>query len=193
MTPCLQPDELVDLVDGALAEERAAHLTECERCRIAAAELTATLAEIETVEVPEPSPWFWASMNRRVHAALAAQPAARFAWPAWLGWKAVVPLAVGAAALVIAATTLTRPTQDGPGKIVTAASSEPAPAPTGEPAEDALALVVDLANTLPDAGLEALALAPLPDLGVAAAGALTEDEQLALELILRAAVDRPKS
>ena len=64
---------------------------------------------------------------------------------------------------------------------------------TGEPADDALALVVDLADTLPDAGLEALALAPLPDLGVAAAGALTEDEQLALERLLRAAVDRPKS
>ncbi len=98
-----------------------------------------------------------------------------------------------AAALVVLATTLTRPTEDDPGEVVAAASSDPAPVPTSEPADDALALVVDLADTLPDASLEALALAPLPDLGVAAAGALTEDEQLALEMLLRAAVDRPKS
>ena len=199
MTPCLRPDELVDLVGRHAAGERAAHVTTCERCRAAAAELRATLAEIRdgrgpgavavVLGVDQPP-------GTRGHRRGA--PALRPAWPAWLGWKAVVPLAAVAAALVVLGTTLMRP--DAAARNQCRASPwPPSSAPStgtaaGEPADDALALVVESRRApCPTAPLEALGLAPLPDLGAAAAGALTEDEQLALEKLLRAAVDRPKS
>jgi hypothetical protein len=193
VTPCLRPDELVDLVEGMLPAERAAHAAACETCRAAAAELAVTWAETRDAEVPEPAPYFWTALSQRVRSAIdEASPRQRGA--AWLGWGTVVPLAGMAALLMALAAAFPRPAP-APDR---AAIEEPAVpiAPdvaSPEPIDDALALVVALAGTLPETAGDALALAPLPDLGEVAAMALTDDELHALEQLLREAVDRPKS
>jgi hypothetical protein len=197
MTPCLQPDEIIDYVDGVLSAGRASHVDTCATCQAAVADVHAALAELPTVEVPEPSPFFWSAINRRVSAAIAT-PAARHGWRSWLAWDTLVPVAAMAAVLMALATSIARPptastTVAAPAARRVAETAPMASAEVAPPSDDALTLVVDLAGTLPDAGADALALAPLPDLGDVAATALSDDELQALEVILRAAVDRPKS
>jgi hypothetical protein len=144
--------------------------------------------------VPEPSPYFWATVNRRVLAAIGDAPA-RSGWRAWLAWDTLVPVAGMAAVLLALGAAIARPPAPNvvTGPPLVDAVPTGTPDAVGEPADDALALVMDLADTLPDAGRDSLTLAPLPDLGDVAAAALTDDELDALAVILRAAVDRPKS
>jgi hypothetical protein len=188
---CLAPQELVDLVEGVLPADRAAHAASCDDCRRQAAALAETLAELGAVDVPEPSPFFWAAINRRVAGAIAAD---RGSAPTWLRWDTLVPLA-GLAALLMALGSALTPTVSPAGAPVAAAlESAPAGDAGAEPTLDAaLDLVAALVGTLPDAGVETLELAPLPDLGDVAATSLTAAEQAALEALLRDAVDRPAS
>ena len=187
---CLAPQELVDLVEGGLPPDRAAHVASCEDCRRQAAALAETLAELGAVDVPEPSPFFWAAINRRVTGAIAADGGQA---PTWRRWDTLVPLA-GMAALLLALGSALTPTVPPAGAPAAALESTPAGDPGVEPTPDAaLDLVAALVGTLPDAGVEALELAPLPDLGDVAATALTGAEQAALAALLRDAVARPAS
>ena len=190
MTPCLRPDELVDLMEGTLPAERAAHAAACQTCRAAAADLAATWADARSADVPEPPPWVWTALNPRVR----SEPPPRRGFAAWLHWDTVVPLAGMAAVLMALAATLprSRVASDGPTVAEVAVPVEPGAVASGEAIDDALALVVALAGTLPDTG-DALAFGPLPDLGEVAAMALSDDELHALEQLLRETVDRPKS
>ncbi len=197
MTPCLTPAEFVDLADGVLPAARVAHVAGCVACRGTAADLAATMAEVTAVDVPEPAPFFWAAFNRRVRAAIDDDGAAR-PWHTWRRWRWMAPLAGVAAALVVVAVT-SGPM--APGEIAVAdpmavpAEAPPpvATAPDGADRDDALALVLDLADALPEAAETPVGLAPLPDLGEVAAATLSADELRALEDLLRAAVDRPTS
>jgi hypothetical protein len=200
MTRCLRPDEIIDYVDGVLDAKRAAHVAGCSTCRATAADVHAALAAAAGAEIPEPPPFFWSSINRRVAAAITEPHAERDGWRSWLAWDTLLPVAAMGAVLMALGASIARPPATAPTAVVPAAAApvtEAAAVPTPEAAatsaDDALALVVDLAGTLPDAGADALALAPLPDLGDVAATALSDDELQALEVILRAAVDRPKS
>jgi hypothetical protein len=199
MTRCLRPDEIIDHLDGMLDAERTAHLAACTTCQAAAAEVQAALAAARAAVVPEPSPFFWQSINRRVAGAITVPPAARDGWRSWLAWDTLLPVAAMGAVLMALGASLARPPVTAPiagtaaGAAVAETAAITAPEPALTAADDALALVVELAGTLPDAGADALALAPLPDLGDVAATALSDDELQALEVILRAAVDRPKS
>ena len=194
MTPCLHPEELVDYADGVLDGTRAAHVAACASCRAAAAEVQAALADAARAAVPEPPSHFWASVNHRVHGAITERPPTRGGWRAWLAWDTLVPLAGMAALLVALGAAIARPpTRVAGAARPSAEAPEVAPEALVEPSDDALALVVELAATLPDTGREALGLGPLPDLGDVAAAALSDDELQALEAILRTAVDRPKS
>lgn len=192
MTPCLAPDELVDLVDGTLPAARTAHLGSCETCRLAAAALRDTSVEVHAAAVPEPSPFFWDSLNRRVRTAIVETPPVRAGWAGWLSWDTVVPLAGMAVVLTVLGAAIARPplAENGAPDAPSIAAIDPV-VEIPELTDDALALVVDLAGML-ESG-EALPLAPLPDLGDVAAVTLTSDELHALEQLLREAVDRPKS
>ncbi|MFP5379506.1 MAG: hypothetical protein ACLGHP_07110 [Vicinamibacteria bacterium] len=98
----LTPDEFVDLVDGALAADRVAHVEACAVCREEAGTLRAMLAETADVEVPEPTPAEWAGLSARIAAAVEAEPAPGWGWLlAWLRAPVLVPVA-GVAALVLA-------------------------------------------------------------------------------------------
>lgn len=207
MTPCLTPDEFVDLVDGTLAADREAHLATCAACAATATDVREALAAAMSAEVPEPSPLFWPSVNARVQAAVAES--AVTGWRAWLRLDVLVPMA-GLALVVMAiasAIGAVSPATQIPAERTIAsigggtptvelrsgaADESPADAGSTPAADDALAMMADLASALPEGGWDALGVTRLPDLDVAAA-ALTAEERDALAALLQSAVERPKS
>ncbi len=92
----LAPEELVELVEGTLPAERAAHADACERCGRRVADVRGVLAEVCRLEVPEPPPGFWADFSARVRERVAAEAASGAA----TGWF-LRPAAVAAAGLVL--------------------------------------------------------------------------------------------
>lgn len=206
MTPCLSPDEFVDLLDGTLAADRRAHLDTCDACRATAADVREALTAAASLDVPEPSPLFWPAINARVRSAIATEATAARGWRAWLRLDVLVPIA-GLALVVMAiasAVDAVSPVGQFPSARGGAVAEERLVAEFGagvldEPAadapatdDDALAMMADLADTLPDGGWDALGVTRLPDLDVAAA-ALTDEERSALASLLQSAVERPKS
>lgn len=202
MTPCLAPEEFVDLLDGTLTAERRAHLEGCAACRATADEVRAALDTASSLEIPEPSPLFWPALNARVRSAI-ADDAAR-GWRAWWRLDVLVPI-TGLALVVVAiasAVDAVSPTRRLASPIVASAAVPgldaavadafgPEP-PAGDATDDALAMMVDLAGALPDGGWDTLGVTRLPDLDVAAAS-LTSEERDALATLLQSAVERPKS
>ncbi len=65
-------EDLVDIADGTRPEGSAPHLATCEPCRVQLRDLRAMIAEARAVDVPEPSPLFWAHLSSRVSEAVAA-------------------------------------------------------------------------------------------------------------------------
>jgi hypothetical protein len=204
MTPCLSPDEFVDLLDGTLAADRRAHLDTCGACRTTAADVREALTAAEALEVPEPSPLFWPAINARVQSAIADDATNARGWRAWLRLDVLVPiagLALVVMAIASAVDSRSPAGQFSSGRGAAADGRLPVefadgvldePAADAPAADDALAMMVDLADTLPDGGWDALGVTRLPDLDVAAA-ALTEEERSALASLLQSAVERPKS
>jgi hypothetical protein len=205
MTPCLTPDEFVDLVDGVLAADREAHLATCAGCAATATDVREALAAALSAAVPEPSPLFWPGVNARVQAAVAASAAT--GWRAWLRLDVLVPIAGLALVVMAIASAMDALSPTGPGasdvtrtitdgarsfEIADGVVDEPAAEAALSTADDALAMMADLASTLPEGGWDALGVTRLPDLDVAAA-ALTADERDALAALLQSAVERPKS
>jgi hypothetical protein len=112
----LQPDELVDLAEGARAESSAPHLGECAVCRRQLAELKAMMAVTADVDVPEPSPLFWDHFSARVREAVAAEGAPRrlfWTWP-----RLTVPAAAVAAAALLVAVALNTGRGSAPAPLV---------------------------------------------------------------------------
>jgi hypothetical protein len=202
MTPCLQPEEFVDLVDGTLAPDRRRHVDGCAACQATAREIREALTLAASDDVPEPSALFWPSINARVRAQLDARPGP--AWQRWLRGRWLVPAAALAAMLVALAVSIQRARPDlslplapphvatTPLEPVAVAALDPPPDVDLTTGDGALALVVDLSRDLPDGGWDTLGISTLPDLAEAAA-VLSRDEQEALAALLRSAVDRPKS
>ena len=190
MSACFTPDEFVDLADGLLPAARRAHLHECASCRATADDVCAALALAAEADVPEPPALFWPGINARVRAAIAGSEGRR-AWFGWLPWRVWLPIAGLAAVIVVVAATV-----DG------LAPREPAAPPMASMAvldddlprddDDALALMVDLAASLPGDSWDALGVTRIPDLREAVS-ALSDDEQDALAELLHEAVERPKS
>ena len=90
--------QLVDLIEGVLPAERAAHVGACARCRQQADELRAVMCEVREVDVPEPSPLFWDHLSQRVRDACGAEPEVGSS-----GWVPSWPLS----RLTLAVTTVT--------------------------------------------------------------------------------------
>lgn len=92
----LAPAELVELVEGTLPAERAAHADACERCARRVADVRGVLAEVRRLEVPEPPPSFWAEFSARVRERVAAEAG----WHEPSRWF-LRPAAVAAAGLAL--------------------------------------------------------------------------------------------
>jgi hypothetical protein len=121
----LTMNERLALVE-AEGEPEHPHLGECGRCRTEVATARATLADLDRVVVPEPSPLFWDSLSRRVSAQIGqASPVRDRGW--WPFWRVLTPLAAGVGALVFAVGV-----QLGP-------VPRPAPLPTAEATESGTA------------------------------------------------------
>lgn len=172
----LTADELVDVVEGLVAESDLPHLAACDACRHRLAELKATMAMAAEAEVPEPSPLFWDHFSARVHEAVAIEGVPRESW-----WRRVVtvvsgpgvlmPLsAVAAAVFVVAVVFNTRmiaPEVHPPAQVAQSTPTAPPSAMSGTLSVDllndsmdvndpSLSLVADLTAALgADAAVEA--------------------------------------
>ena len=148
----LQPDELVDLAEGARAESSAPHLDECAVCRLQLEELKTTMAAAADVDVPEPSPLFWDHFSERVRDAVAAEGAPRRSF--WTWPRVVIPAAAVATAALAVAITLNTGGVVAPTPVVAPAAPLPPMASVdllSDPqsaADTALTLVAELSSDM---------------------------------------------
>lgn len=88
----LSPSEFVDLAEGALRPDRAAHASTCEACQAQATVVRDALQMVAASSgIPEPSPLFWDHLSARVRDAIASTPR-HSTWG--FGWRGFQPLAV---------------------------------------------------------------------------------------------------
>jgi hypothetical protein len=215
VTPCLGPDEFVDLLEGQLPAARAAHVEACPACREQFAWLQGTLRDALDAPVPEPSPLFWNSLAARVRRDVdGAIGRSRRRWwdlpvlaPA-VGLAAAVALLVATIARVPPAVvdpvvrlaadlreagTLT--TADALGELTETDVTEASRA-IGEPPAAAVPPIDVVASLVAGLDWDELAAAGLgvqPGAADAAIATLAPDERAALVRALRAALDGPES
>jgi hypothetical protein len=172
MTGHLADDAVLDVLEGRETEGARAHVASCPECRQHVHEARQGLALLADVDVPEPSPLYWASFRRQVERRLES-PARRLARPALLA-----PLLAAAAAVAVA---LWAP-RPGP------APSAPLAAPrlpawsALPPAEEDDALIV-LGAVVPSG--EDVSLAPSCEGAACLVAELSEEESAALADALR--------
>jgi anti-sigma-K factor RskA len=98
----LNPDELVDLAEGARSESSLPHLATCADCRRQLDDMRAMMAAAVAADMPEPSPLFWDHLSARVSEAVAADGNSSHPWFRFAAWRrALMPASAIAAALVI--------------------------------------------------------------------------------------------
>jgi hypothetical protein len=97
----LTPDELLDLAEGTRSESSAAHLAKCDACRQQLDELRDVMAALQ-VDVPEPSPLFWAHFSARVGEAIANDAKSARSWFGVGRWSWGLAAAASAVVLAIA-------------------------------------------------------------------------------------------
>jgi len=98
----LSDTEFVDLIDGALAASRQAHLDACAACAARAGALREALGDVAAVPPAEPSPLFWEHFSARVSAAVDDDAA----HPGYRGWTRLRNPAVAWAVAASMATVL---------------------------------------------------------------------------------------
>ena len=179
----LTPDELIDAMEGLLAEDRQAHLSSCADCQRQVADLSNVLGDAKQQSIPEPSPLFWTYFSARVNAAIDSAPLTAES-PGWLRWQVLLPL--GAMAVAILAFAFTLKPRDVPKEIATL------PAVTLELPDESWTTVATLVG---DIDLETASAAGVIEPGVAeeAVLALTSEEQQELTRLLHAELLRVKS
>jgi hypothetical protein len=181
----LDPEELIDALDDRLPAERRRHLEACDRCQGAVADVVsaAGLAR-RAAEVPEPSPWFWDGMSRRIQAATRANSEpARSAWRVdWRWWAGVS----AAAALALVFGVREQTARPFVASTALATSWAPAASGAGDGAEASLNFVVQLASSVPYDELQTVAR-PTVSATDAMVGQLTADERAELVRLIKAA------
>ena len=110
----LTRDELLRFAEGALDASRALHLGACAACRDEAEALASIVADVRSVDVPEPAPAFWDHLATRVRRAIDQEPSAGSWWRGpWhvprLAWAAAGAVLVAGLALYLAWPVANRP------------------------------------------------------------------------------------
>lgn len=189
MTTHLTSDELVDAVEGTLADHRTAHLAGCDACTREVASLAAVLREASDLEMPEPSPLFWERLSDRVRTAIAAEPAPGGGVASWLRWPVLAP--IGALALVVLALVVAVP--------VPTIGPEPQAAVVEDPvagvtlSDSGWSLVTEMVGELDWETASAAGLTVAPGDAERAVLELSLQEQQELRRLLTAELERAKS
>lgn len=182
----LTSDELVDAVEGTLEAKRRQHLDACDACRRQVAGLASVLGETLAVEVPEPSPLFWAHLSQRVRTAIDAEPPAAGGWRQWIRWPVLAPIA--ALALLVMALAVALPRQQA-APVPVAAVVEPA----GSLPDEGFAVVAELVGDMDWDTAMSAGLSVAPGAADRAMLELTTTEQQELTRLLKAELTRAKS
>jgi hypothetical protein len=186
----LAPDERVAAAEGDA--RHAAHLAACRSCRAEVQALASLLREAASVEVPEPSPFFWEHFHARVSAAAvreAAEAGARRAGRGRSRWFALRLLLPAAAALVVlvVAGRLLLPVTPAPRSRVPSSTGAPVAATSAEPdaagEEESWRVFSALASEAEPGGTLA---SPGPGAADGAVLQLTDDERGELIRLLKA-------
>ncbi len=179
----LTSDELIDAAEGTLDAARQQHLDTCDACRRQVADLASVLGEALAVEMPEPSPLFWAHLSRRVRTAIDAEPQAA---GGWLRWRVLAPIA--ALALLVMALAVALPRQQT-ASVPLANFAEPA----GSLPDQGFAVVAALVGEMDWDTAMSAGLAVSPGAADQAVPGLTATEQQELTRLLKAELTRAKS
>jgi hypothetical protein len=116
---------LMDILEGDGAASDHEHVAACPACAARLAEAAQGWALARGADVPEPSPFYWASLRRAVGRRIESRP------PRRIRWGVLLPLSALAAAVVMAALSL------GPAVRPSIAPSPLVPAWSALPPEDA--------------------------------------------------------
>jgi hypothetical protein len=187
----LTSDELVDLAEGTREESSATHLRACPECRRQLEDVRAMMTVAASVDVPEPSPLFWAHLSTRVRDAVRAEGDLRAAWWRPSTWpRFAVPALTGAVAVLIVAALMT-PRVLAPiepqVEVAPGLSNAPAPllVPQTPAADPALDLVAELVEQMD--WETAIEIEPVIHAGAVqeAFDGLTDAERREMQLLLR--------
>jgi hypothetical protein len=150
----LSPATFIDLIEGAVGEGAVPHLAECATCRQQLADMRETWRAARDVEVPEPSPLFWAHLSERVRSAVEAEPSPATTWRFARNWHLAGAIGIIAAVLAIAVGLRLAPQQSGAIETSLVPSQTSVALPNGLPpmeplTEDpSLTFVADLASNI---------------------------------------------
>jgi hypothetical protein len=197
----LSIEERVDLVESGDPQDHP-HLRECAQCREEVEALRATLRRATDVDLPEPSPLFWAHFSDRVARAIAEdgvrppEAADQAGAAPWWRWRVVLPLIAVVATLVVGVA-LTRPswpggvtsvieTPSGSGQMV-------AETPVAETDDAAWRLVTQMASDVDVEAVSESTVAPATGMVDGAVWQLSARERTELARLLRAELDRAPS
>lgn len=128
----LSPEEMLALAEGQ-APPDAGHAARCETCRHQVEDLRAVIRQVQSAEVPEPSPLFWDHLSHRIHDAVVEDIPPRTPPRAWAPWLATaLPLTAGIALALTALVSVPRTPPTDLFPAVTDAELA-GPAPVAEP------------------------------------------------------------
>jgi hypothetical protein len=184
----LTPDELIDAVDGSLAPDRHAHLTDCRTCRAEDARVRAVLEGVKAVDVPEPSPLFWDHLAARVRQAIDREAAPKHVWlPVWARWQVLAPIAALALLVMLLASSLGR-TPAGPAIADTSALA--APDDSSAMDEQEWAVVTEIVGSVSIDRAHDAGIAVNPGDADRLAQELSSDEQRELVRLIKAEMEK---
>ena len=190
----LAPDELIDLAEGARAEDAVPHLQSCEVCRqqiVALRTMMSAVGRSPGIDVPEPSPLFWDHLSQRVREAVAAEdaPGSRFAGWRWgtaltASWRTWAMAGVAAAVVISIYVTMPRTLTRAGGRGGAGAASAGLQ-PFGAADDPSLLLFADLTEQMDSRAIAETGWSSHVGAVDEVVASLTDDERLELQRLLK--------
>jgi hypothetical protein len=189
----LAPEELIDLAEGARAEDAVPHLRSCEGCRQQLVALRTMMSAVSSPgnDVPDPSPLFWDHLSQRVREAIAAEgtPGSRFAGWRWgtalpASWRTWAMAGIAAAVLISIYVTMPRTLTPSGGRAGAGAPSAGLQ-PFGSADDPSLMLFADLTEQMDSRVMTEAGWSSHVGAVDEVVASLTNDERLELQRLLK--------
>ena len=189
----LAPEELIDLAEGARAEDAVPHLRSCEGCRQQLVALRTMMSAVSSPgnDVPDPSPLFWDHLSQRVREAIAAEgtPGSRFAGWRWgtalpASWRTWAMAGIAAAVLISIYVTAPRTLTPSGGRGGASAPSAGLQ-PFGAADDPSLLLFADLTEQMDSGAISDAGWSSHVGAVDEVVASLTDDERLELQRLLK--------